>query len=418
MAGRNAFITGAAGCGKTYLLDKFITAASAAGKQVAVTATTGLAASHLNGRTIHSWSGMGIAPKLDTAFLNKLKSNRTLRAEIMETDILIIDEISMLPSYRLDMVDRICRYLRGIDSPFGKLQVVLSGDFFQLSPIVDSEVLGQFMRQSVLAVGAEAWSQLQLVVCYLTKQYRQNTEDPLLGILNAMRNNQLTEEHVDLLRSRIRPSPGNVTELYCHNRSVDYINQGKVQQLPGATQTFVAQVTTKKKKSSSLVKQLLKNCLAEERLSLKERALVMFVQNDPQQKYINGTLGTVVGFNKKNGYPVVRTREGRTIYSDPGLWRIERNGINLVEMTQIPLKLAWAITIHKSQGMTLDAAFIDLSHSFEAGMGYVALSRLKDLENLYLKNFNETSLQVKSEVLAIDEDLRRRSNLFLQNSTL
>ena len=410
--GQSVFLTGAAGSGKTYVLEKFIKRARSIGKRVAVTATTGLAASHLNGRTIHAWSGMGITDELTSTMLNRLKNNRSLRDNIANTDILIIDEISMLHRHRLDMVNRICCFLRASERPFGGLQVILCGDFFQLPPVERGQE-NQLLPGTRLAIHAEAWQLLQPVICYLNTQYRQSSDDPLLHILNALRHNQLTNDHLHSLHSRRRANPGNVTELYCHNQDTDLINRRKLEALPGQAAVFAADIIDASS-NKNLSRQLLKNCLANDKLQLKENALVMFIKNDPQQKYINGTLGKVIGFNRSNRYPIVRTKQGRTIYTEKVSWRTEDNGRTLAELKQIPLKLAWAITIHKSQGLTLEAAFIDLSRTFEPGMGYVALSRLKNLDNLYLKDFNEAALRMNQEVLAIDQQLRAASRAFVQ----
>ena len=149
-------------------------------------------------------------------------------------------------------------------------------------------------------------------------------------------------------------------------------------------------------KDKRLVDQLVRNCLALEELHLKKGALVMFIKNDPEGRYINGTLGQITAFQTAGGWPVVKTKAGHTIYTDQAIWTIEKDGLDVATFKQIPLKLAWAITIHKSQGMTLDGAFIDLSKTFEPGMGYVALSRLKSLEDLYLQGFNNMALRNES----------------------
>ena len=415
-SGRNAFITGAAGSGKTYLLRHFVKEAHKKDKKIAVTATTGLAASHLNGRTIHAWSGAGIASELSENLLRKLLRNRSLCNEIRSTDILIIDEISTLHSYRLDMIDRICRHIRAQSAPFGGLQVVLCGDFFQLAPILESREPEVLIQQSRLAVGAAAWQALNLVICYLKTQYRQRAEDPLLEVLNALRNNQIESQHLDILNSRILAKPESATALYCHNQDTEGINQAKLQALPAQMSTFTARVQDLSKKKLS--SQFFKNSLVAEKLQLKEGALVMFIKNDLQNKYINGTLGRVVGFTLSTGYPVVKTKQGRTIETELASWRVEQNEVALMEVKQIPLKLAWAITVHKSQGLTLESAFIDLSRAFEPGMGYVALSRVRDLDNLYLKQFNEMALQMNPEVLNLDQVLRQKSQLFLEKHSL
>lgn len=410
-SGQSVFLTGPAGSGKTFLLKRFIKYLHAKGKKVSVTATTGLAATHLNGRTIHSWAGIGIKTELDTAILDKIYSNKLMLNDIKKTEVLIIDEVSMLHDYRLDMIDEVCRRIRDkSDQSFGGLQVVLSGDFFQLPPINKSkEESGGFI------VNAQAWHELKPAVCYLNEQYRQTGDNDLIEILNALRNNSLNEQHILKLQSRQLPNPGDLTELHCHNLDIDHVNQNRLNKLEGREYVFRG---SKKDltKDESLVMQLIKNCIASEELRLKRGALVMFVKNDIDGSYINGTLGKVVGFQTANGYPVVETNSGRIIRTDRATWTIERNGLDLASFKQIPLKLAWAITIHKSQGMTLDGAFMDLSKTFEPGMGYVALSRLKNLKDLYLKSFNQMALKMNPEALKIDHFLKKSSKEFLQRN--
>ena len=403
-SGRSAFLTGPAGSGKTFLLRLFIKWLKEQGKKVAVTATTGLAATHLGGRTIHSWAGIGIHDTLTEDILRKILARKQTVKDIEETDALIIDEISMLHDFRLNMVDQVCRRIRRRpDLPFGGLQVVLSGDFFQLPPISrNGEEAARFV------VVSEAWDSLQPAVCYLDEQYRQDSGSELAEILNAMRNNRLTQAHVDKLGSRRLENPGGLTELHCHNEDIDRINQAKLDGLPGKERVFLGEKTSLSK-DKQLLENLVKNCLAPEILRLKQGALVMFVKNNPDGSYINGTLGKVIAFNSATGLPLVETKSGRTIKADREKWGLEREGAEIAAFRQLALRLAWAITIHKSQGMTLDGAFIDLSKTFEPGMGYVALSRLKNLESLYLKGFNDLSLRMNPDALVIDEMLRRQS---------
>ncbi len=402
-SGRNVFLTGPAGSGKTFLLKQFISHLKNKKKSVSVTATTGLAATHLNGRTIHSWSGIGIQAELTGSLLNKILSKKTLANEIRMTDVLIIDEISMLHDYRLNMIEEICRTVRNeMDKPFGGLQIVLSGDFFQLPPV------GKDNEEIKFVVSSTAWEDLKPTVCYLNEQYRQAKDNDLSEILNALRSSRLQPEHIEKLRSRQLENPGGLTELHCHNQDIDRINQSKLEKLENTEHVFRGEKNDLSQ-DRALVEQLVKNCLAPEELRLKIGALVMFIKNNPENGYINGTLGRVIAFNTANGFPLVKTKTGRVVHTDLETWKIEKDGLDLATFKQIPLKLAWAITIHKSQGMTLDSAFVDLSKTFEPGMGYVALSRLKSLESLYLKGFNALALTMHPEALIIDQKLQRES---------
>ena len=396
-SGENVFITGQAGSGKTFLLNKFINEARKKGKTVAVTATTGLAATHLNGTTIHSWSGMGVANSISGNFYSKIRKPR--RENICETDILIIDEISMLHDYRLDMVNAILKKIRKNNSPFGGIQLVMSGDFFQLPPVnrYDDEFKGGFVTESV------AWRQAGLKICYLNEQHRQADEE-LSAILTAMRTNNLKRDQVQTLLNRIdaeAPSNEIVTKLYTTNRDVDIINKKELAKIKGKSY-FYSQETEGTK---HYVEVLRRAILAAPILELKRGAHVMSIKNSPDGKYVNGSLGEVVDF--KYGDPVVKFNNGNTVRIKTSEWNLADGEIVLASIEQVPLKLAWAITVHKSQGMTLDGAEIDLSRAFVEGMGYVALSRVKNLHSLYLKGLNKMAITVSSEAIEIDKMLQK-----------
>ena len=399
LSGRSALLTGAAGTGKTHLLNNFIVQARKRGKKVSVTATTGLAATHLGGNTIHSWSGIGVSDHLPNNFFERL--SKTRRDVISKTDVLIIDEISMLHDFRLDMIDKVLRTVRENDQPFGGIQLVMSGDFFQLPPVNrPNEQGGGFV------VYSDAWQELQPAVLYLERQYRQN-DDRLLEILTALRTGDVRRSHVEALlaRTEIEPPDGDITELHTVNVDVDDINIQKLAELPGEERSY-QQTTTG---SKIYVENLQRSVLAPENLVIKPGALVMAVKNSPQKLYANGSIGTVVDFEPLTEYPVVEFRDGRRVTMVPDVWELRDGERKRASISQVPLRLAWAITVHKSQGMTLDAAKIDLRKAFVEGMGYVALSRVRDLDNLYLYGINRRALEVSPDALAIDEVLRQVS---------
>ena len=399
LSGRSALLTGAAGTGKTHLLNNFIVQARKRGKKVSVTATTGLAATHLGGNTIHSWSGIGVNDHLPNNFFERL--SKTRRDVISKTDVLIIDEISMLHDFRLDMVDKVLRTVREKDQPFGGIQLVMSGDFFQLPPVNrPNEQGGGFV------VYSDAWQELQPAVLYLERQYRQNDEQ-LLEILTALRTGDVRRRHVEALlaRAEVEPPDGDITELHTVNVDVDDINIQKLAELPGEERSY-QQTTTG---SKIYVENLQRSVLAPENLVIKLGALVMAVKNSPQKLYANGSIGTVVDFEPLTEYPVVEFRDGRRVTMVPDVWELRDGERKRASISQVPLRLAWAITVHKSQGMTLDAAKIDLRKAFVEGMGYVALSRVRDLDNLYLYGINRRALEVSPDALAINEVLRQAS---------
>jgi len=397
LAGESVFLTGPAGAGKTFVLNQFIRLAKREGKHVSVTATTGLAATHLGGTTIHSWAGIGIHDHIPNGFVEHLSKGRV---EIIEkTDVLVIDEISMLHDYRLDMVDEVCRLVRKSDQPFGGIQVIMSGDFFQLPP-----VNRESSRQGGFAIRARAWQELSPVICYLEEQHRQD-DDTLLEILNALRAGDIRRHHAEALLGRVDEQPPEdttLTELHTVNIDVDRINEMKLAGL-GGDEVAYTQASTG---AANYVETLQRSVLAPEVLRLKKGALVMAVKNSPDRKYANGSIGTVVDFEQGTDYPVVEFRNGAMLTIAPDTWELRDGEKKRASITQIPLRLAWAITVHKSQGMTLDAARIDLRKAFVEGMGYVALSRVKNLYNLYLTGINRMALAVSEDARQIDQDLR------------
>ena len=399
LSGRSALLTGAAGTGKTHLLNTFIAQARKRGKKVSVTATTGLAATHLGGNTIHSWSGIGVNDHLPNNFFERL--SKTRRDVISKTDVLIIDEISMLHDFRLDMIDKVLRTVRENDQPFGGIQLVMSGDFFQLPPVNRTNEQG-----GGFVVYSDAWQELRPAVLYLERQYRQNDEQ-LLDILTALRTGDVRRRHVEALlaRTEIEPPDGDITELHTVNVDVDDINIQKLAELPGEERSYQQTATG----SKIYVENLQRSVLAPENLVIKLGALVMAVKNSPQKLYANGSIGTVVDFEPLTEYPVVEFRDGRRVTMVPDVWELRDGERKRASISQVPLRLAWAITVHKSQGMTLDAAKIDLRKAFVEGMGYVALSRVRDLDNLYLYGINCRALEVSPDALAIDEVLRQAS---------
>ena len=391
LSGKNAFITGAAGAGKTYLLNEFMRRSKRANKRVARTASTGIAATLLDGNTVHSWSGVGIRDKLSPWFFEKL--SKTRQNTIRRADILVIDEISMLKDWYLDLVNQVCKVVRGSSKPFGGLQVVLSGDFAQLPPVNSGRD-----RDGQFAYYSKAWQELEPVICYLDTQFRQEDQD-FVDILNAIRIGDYRRHHVAKLLDRKNAElPEHRTELYTTNYNVDRINHRRLQDISAREHYYAAEFSG----SRHHIANLKKSVLAPETLILKKGATVMALKNDPSGRYVNGSVGEVLGFGSFSGNPVVRFNNGKTVTMEPVDWDRRDDNRKLASMTQIPLKLAWAITIHKSQGMTLDAARIDLLRAFAPGMGYVALSRVKSLSSLSLVGLSKSALIVSDEAIKMN----------------
>ena len=402
-SGRSVFLTGSAGTGKTYVLNQFIEYLEKNDIDHAVTASTGIAATHLGGMTIHSWSGLGISQDITEEELDVIESRSKVFKRINEIEILIIDEISMLHRRTLQDIDRIMRHIRREPSePFGGVQVIVSGDFFQLPPVTKSYE----SSHDRYAFMAPVWVEANFTVCYLDKQYRQGNDD-LLNLLNNIRSQSLSEQDQAFLESRSRPADSDeqMTQLFTHNMNVDTLNKKELATIDEKEKKS----TAKTKGNKQLLAGLIRNILAPEELVLKLGAQVMFVKNHPEGEYMNGTMGEVVAF-KLSGNPVVKLTSGRKIDTEESTWSInDDNGKVLASFTQIPLRLAWAITVHKSQGMTLEKACMDLSKCFERGQGYVALSRVSSAEGLYLSGYNNCALEVDQLVLAADVRFRELS---------
>jgi ATP-dependent DNA helicase PIF1 len=411
--GANVFLTGEPGSGKTHTINEYTKYLAAHGIEPSITASTGIAATHIGGMTIHSWSGIGVKSTLTEYDLDAISQKEKVVRRIRATKVLIIDEISMLSADTLDSVEMVCRVVRNSHEPFGGLQIIFVGDFFQLPPVVKMGFGGGDMRleydepTSPFAFRSSAWKRTAPLVCYLHEQHRQE-DGQFLNLLSAVRRNEVTAEMRALLTKRaLRPAPGRaVTTLYPHNANVDHINTGELARLGGAPKKFYMQT----KGSPALVEGLKRNCLSPELLELKVGARVLFTKNSLDGAYVNGTMGEVVEFSRMSTYPVVKTTAGKHIEAVPEDWSVKDNNISLAEISQVPLRLAWAITVHKSQGMSLDAAVIDLSKAFEYGQGYVALSRVRTLGGLYLHGFNERALEVHPEVLDVDSLFRENSD--------
>lgn len=404
--GHNVLLTGFAGSGKTFLLNKYIDHLQGQGVIVGVTASTGIAATHINGRTVHSWVGMGIKKKMTKSEIKNILQKEKLARRLVNASVLIIDEISMLGHRQFDLADQICRVARKNDLPFGGMQLILSGDFFQLPPVNDAndkdDVQDEFVTKS------KVWGELNLKICYLEEQHRQS-DQVFLEILNQIRANNVSEKIIDTLMSRLNKNVATTiipTKLNTHKRKAELINQQELAKI----NSEAAEYQMWSEGPEGLVQTLKKACLAPEILTLKVGAVVIFIKNNFNQEYVNGTMGRVIGFDEESGFPIVETNKGKTIVANRETWTIdEYDGTALAKVSQVPLCLAWAITIHKSQGMSLEAAEIDLSEAFEFGQGYVALSRVSTLAGIKLTGLGTGALQVDEKIVALDKDFMKES---------
>jgi hypothetical protein len=400
-SGKNVFITGSAGTGKTYVLNLYKRYLKERRVYPTIVAPTGIAASHLGGKTIHSFFALGIRESIDEGYVEFLLEKKYLNSRFSKLKVLIIDEISMVSPELFASMDLILRGFKDSHAPFGGVQVVISGDFFQLPPISKVPKDKRFAWQSPV------WKALALETCYLQKKFRQD-DDKLIQILDDIRSGTISNASNDLLESRYNKvlKISTPTKLYTHNVDVNRINTEELNKLKGESKYFVCETKGNEKN----LEKIFKSSLVLEQLELKKGAVVIFIKNNSEEGYVNGTTGIIQGFSPIDAMPIVITTEGKKIKLDLEDWSLENDSAKIIAtVSQVPLRLAWAITIHKSQGMTLDAAEIDLSKTFEVGQGYVALSRIKNIEGLRLMGLNPMALRVDALILHIDDRIKMAS---------
>lgn len=398
--GHNVFLTGVAGSGKSTTIKNYIEYLREKDIKVAVTASTGIAATVVGGQTIHSFACIGIKSELTLFDISNVRRKPPIANKIKEVEVLIIDEISMLHARQLTMVDQMLKAIRMDRRPFGGVQLIVIGDVVQLPPV------GNEPHKDRYPFMTRSWAEADFKVCYLTTQYRQTSDNPLFEILQSIREDKVTNEQIQLLcDTQDNDISDNPTRLFTHNIDVDYINKKELDDLTNeAPRSYKAKTTG----TAANIKQLVESCLSPPMLILKVGAKVMFTKNNQDGLWVNGTIGTVVKMQKES--VVVKTMDDETVVVEFDSWvKEDLIGKPIATYTQIPLRLAYAITTYKSQGLTLDKAEIDLSKVFEYGQGYVALSRVRSIKDLRLLGINELALKVDPLVLRADKRLRELS---------
>lgn len=388
--GRSFFITGKAGTGKTTLLKKIVAECRANGKNIAVTAPTGVAAKNAEGQTLHTMFGLSTAMYIPGKMRMRYRLDDAREKVVKKLDVLIIDEISMVRCDLLDMVDLTLQHYKGNKNPFGGIQVVFFGDLFQLPPVVTDEdeehLYSHYDNQYFFS--SDVITKHPFPLLELNKVHRQ--EDPIfVNILNHIREGKYLASDREILNRRLKPGyepseKESAVYLRTRNKKVWGHNKGKLDTLPGDEVPFKAYI------DGIFPKEQFPT---DFELKLKIGAKVMLLRNDHDGlKYVNGTQGVISSIY--DGMIRVKTDEGELITVERSTWELysyvynkETKTIDPIvigSFTQFPLKLAWAVTIHKSQGMTFDKAIVDAKQAFAPGQVYVALSRCRSLEGLTL----------------------------------
>ena len=411
--GKNIFLTGSGGVGKSYYVKKLKEELKGK-KRIAITSTTGVSSYFLGGQTIHSFSGIGAFKGTESfeTVIKKVHKTKAAKENWKNFDIIVIDEISMLGSKMLEMLDKIARYFREDDLPFGGIQVIFTGDFLQLPPIQDS-----------FAFLGKTWDTLDLQIIYLKKMYRF-TDEVYAKMLERVRMAKHTQEDINLLQSRKKAydenkekwegyQPGEdgtdvlPTFMFSKKASVDEKNNAEMAKNPNKLMCFNP-IFTEVKHTNEVRKKIEKEQDNPENvLYLKVGAQVMLNVNiDVEDGLVNGSRGVVTKYNDDSGNLYVKFLDGREIPFTRHEYTYEEEGKVWYHISQYPFMLAYALSIHKTQGSTLDYAIIDLGYSvFEDSMCYVALSRVRSLEGLFLKAFQPSRITTNKHALNFYEEL-------------
>lgn len=389
----NIFLTGVAGSGKSYLLQHFLKGKNS--KTHPVVASTGAAAVLVKGVTFHSYFGLGILEGGPEKTIQRALKDGRLKKRILTVDTIIIDEISMIPGVAFEIAENICREIRKSVVPWGGIRIIAVGDFGQLPPV---SIGG---KEKDWAFQNHTWENSNFQVAYL-KTVMRSQDQQFLKVLNFIRNGKVNFEVNEFLNSKIKKPTDSFTGtiLFSHRKSVEDYNINKLQELPGELLTFKSTYSG----SSKFLEAIKKAAPVPEVLQLKIGALVMIRRNDPQGAYVNGTLGTIK--SAKAGELRVELLNGNVVTLEPEAFSYMNAESEVVAAAEnFPVNLAWATTIHKSQGITLDAATIDLSRVFEAGQAYVALSRVKSADALYLSGWNPAAIIASAEVQTFHDQI-------------
>lgn len=391
-AGGNLFVTGVAGSGKSHLLRQLKHHFK---KDLHLTATTGISALNINGSTIHSWARLGIGNYPEDKVYKMLLKDKKAWNRVTSAKYLAIDEISMLSDKMLYLLHRVLVLARKNIKPFGGIQVILFGDFLQLPPVLKDD--------EKVCLHSKVWDTSNIKTILLTTNFRQKNDTSYYELLKDIRKGKNIEASCSVLHKRIGEKyPSDITKLVAKRDKAKEINQTFLQSLTTQTQQYVGRYT-----GTDIDINLHKAPFLElELIELKQNAKVMLIYNvNLKEGLVNGLVGKVLRFSE-SGYPIVAFENGDNVEMKEITWEIEdREGRPIFSFTQIPLQLAWATTIHKSQGCTFSQLHVDLSSCFAPGQAYVALSRVKSLEGLYLEPFDPWKIVTDKEMVSYYDKL-------------
>lgn len=420
VSGKNIFITGAGGCGKSFLIKTIVEHAKLNNIKIDVCAMTGCAAVLLEcgAKTLHSWAGIGTAKGSDDVIVGRIKTDSRKRNNWKRCKVLIVDEVSMMSARLFNLLDQIGKQCRMSGRPFGGIQVIFSGDFYQLPPIGNKDDI----ESSQFCFESHIWDDTFDYQCILDTPFRQK-DKAYLDILQEVRHGKLSSQTVNTLTKLVNRPIAETMEikpvvLLPTKNAVERINGDEMMKLDVNAEEFVYEyekgyapdpeysssrnfVYPTEKQLEFEENFMITNGLFESRLVLKVGCQVMCIANlDIENGICNGSTGIVWKFS--NGIPIVKFQNGKTMLMTRHTW----NSDNILGffISQIPLVLAWAVTIHKSQGATLETAEIDIGSSvFACGQTYVALSRVRSLDGLYLKSFNPRKIKTNEKVMKFYE---------------
>jgi ATP-dependent DNA helicase PIF1 len=405
----NVFLTGGAGTGKSTVIQNFLRNGIDGSKTTAVLASTGTAAILLGGRTFHSFFGLGIMEGGIDYVVARATKHQGILQRLRKTDQILLDEISMIGSAEWMAAEKIARMARKRSAePWGGIRMVVIGDFAQLPPVVKPSMPSPSSDPYSPLLFSQEWNQPEKPWCFLTETWHKSEFEAVNlkeivrsndaewnEVLNELRWGEFNARAKEMLDSRLQRVPLDFqgTRLFSRRAQVDHLNHQRLHMLKGAIREYPTVYVGQAQK----VDELKRNAPIGENLVLKEGALVMFRQNDPELRFVNGTLGTILRL-KESEVQVELLKGGIIDLKPTSFSALDAEGEMVATATNFPLNLAWACTIHKAQGATLDLAHVDLRGVWEHGQSYVALSRVRSLQDLSIEGYSASGFKVDPAV--------------------